>query len=172
MKHHHKNDIDFSTDTSERLARLVRDLARGFSRSLQIRLADYNVTFGQWTFLRVLWQQDGITQRELAQLLGVMEPTAHAALSKMQEAGYIEKVHKVGDRKKVFIYLTRHGKDLGKKLIPLALEVNDIATDGLSEDMVAEIKKVLIRMATNLSEDEARSVEAGKTMPSTRKFSI
>jgi len=56
MKHRHKNEIDFSIDPNERLARLVRDLARGFSRSLQIRLADYNVTFGQWTFLRVLWQ--------------------------------------------------------------------------------------------------------------------
>lgn len=157
-------------DPNERLARLVRSLARGFSRSLQIRLAEHQVTFGQWTYLRTLWQEDGITQRELAYRMGVMEPTAHAALSKMQEAGYIERLHKVGDRKKVFIYLTSHGAELRSKLEPLALEVNQIATADLDEETVEVVRAALLKMATNLTEDEARSIDAGKTMPSTRQF--
>ena len=49
-------------------------------RALQRRLAEHGVSFGHWTFLRILWERDGLTQRELSDEAGVMEPTTFAAL--------------------------------------------------------------------------------------------
>ena len=51
---------------NERLAHLVRDAARGLNRSLQARLATHGVAFGHWVFLRMLWEGDGLTQREMS----------------------------------------------------------------------------------------------------------
>jgi len=50
----------------DRLAHLVRDAARAFVRALQWRLAEHDVSFGHWTFLRILWEQDGLTQKQLS----------------------------------------------------------------------------------------------------------
>ena len=54
---------------------LVRDAHRAFQRLLEKRIAPYGVTRGQWYFLRVLWNEDGLSQRELSARVGMMEPT-------------------------------------------------------------------------------------------------
>src|SRR6056297_1470975 len=73
--------------TDERLARLIRTAARGFNRALSIRLSQHDVTFGQWIFLRILWPEDGLSQRELARRAGVTEPTTHSALRRLEAQG-------------------------------------------------------------------------------------
>ena len=63
----------------DRLAHLVKDAWRAYVRALQMRLTEHSVSFGHWTFLRILWERDGLTQRELSAEAGVMEPTTYSA---------------------------------------------------------------------------------------------
>ena len=49
---------------NDRMAHLVKDTTRALVRALQSRLAAHGVSFGHWTFLRILWEHDGLTQRE------------------------------------------------------------------------------------------------------------
>jgi DNA-binding MarR family transcriptional regulator len=74
---------------NDRLAHLVRDAAKGLMRALHMRLIEHGVSFGHWSFLRILWEQDGLTQRELSAQAGVMEPTTFSALKAMEKLGYI-----------------------------------------------------------------------------------
>ena len=76
---------------NDRLAHLVRDVARAQMRALQMRLAQHGVSFGHWSFLRVLWIKDGLTQKELSALTGVMDPTTFAAVKSMESMGLIER---------------------------------------------------------------------------------
>ena len=46
---------------NDRLAHLVKDATRVLNRALQLRLAAHEVPFGHWTFLRILWEHDGLT---------------------------------------------------------------------------------------------------------------
>ncbi|SLN75754.1 MarR family winged helix-turn-helix transcriptional regulator [Oceanibacterium hippocampi] len=154
----------------DRLAHLVRDLSRCFTRALQLRLADFDVSFGHWMFLRALWKKDGVTQRELSITVGLMEPTTHTALIRMEELGYVVRRRKDGNRRKHFIYLTDEGKALEEKLVPLAEEVNRIAADGVDADAMAVIRTGLLRMVKNLAEDEAAALAAGRSLPSTRSL--
>src|SRR5207247_859344 len=64
----------------DRMAHLVKDATRALVKALQRRLAVHGVSFGHWTFLRILWETDGLTQRDLSREAGVMEPTTFAAL--------------------------------------------------------------------------------------------
>ena len=100
---------DGLTQYNERIARLVRLAARGFNRALQLRLQTQNVTFGQWIFLRILWQEDGLSQRELSERAHLTEPTAHTALSRMEELGYIERRNVAGNRRRQHAFLTEKG---------------------------------------------------------------
>ena len=156
--------------SDERLAHLVRLVAKGFSRCLQIRLAKHGISFGHWTYLRVLWEQDGITQRDLSVRLGLMEPTVHSALTKMLKTGLIRREHKDGNRKKNYIYLSEAGRSLLAELEPLAVEVNEVASEGVPDDLVDQLRSALIHMYENLSLDEANAVKQGHSMPSTREL--
>ncbi len=140
---------------NDRLAHLVKDAMRGLSRALQARLAGHGVSYGHWTFLRILWEQDGLTQRELSERAGVMEPTTAAALVAMQRLGYVARRHLPDSRKKIYVFLTRRGESLKDRLVPLAEAVNHTALRGVSAADIATTRAVLLAVIENLATDEA-----------------
>src|SRR3954465_15259554 len=112
---------------NDRLAHLVKDATRAFVRALQMRLPAHKGSFGHWTFLRILWEGDGLTQRELSEQAGVMEPTTFSALKAMERLGYIQRRQLADHRKNVYVFLTSRGRALKDVLVPLAEEVNRVA---------------------------------------------
>ena len=151
----------------DRLAHLVKDATRALVRALQMRLAEHGVSFGHWTFLRILWEGDGLTQRELSEQAGVMEPTTFSALKAMERLGYIRRRRRGGDRKKVYVILTPKGRRLRDHLVPLAENVNRIAVRGVRPADIAATRAVLLTIIENLAQDEQA---ADMRMPSTREL--
>lgn len=139
---------------NDRMAHLVRDVARAQMRALQQRMAPLDVSFGHWTFLRVLWTRDGLTQRELSEQAGVMEPTTFTAVKAMEEKGLVERRQIAGNRKNMHVFLTPAGRALEKQLVPLAIEVNRVSMRGLDADTVASTRRALLAMIENLADDE------------------
>lgn len=154
----------------DRLAHLIKDATRALVRALQIRLIEYDVSFGHWTFLRILWKKDGLTQRALSEAAGVMEPTTYAALTGMERLGYIERRQSPENKKNMYVFLTEKGRALESKLVPLAVEVNEISIRGTTEDEIRTTRKVLLAMIKNLAADESEAGDAERKMPSTRKL--
>jgi DNA-binding MarR family transcriptional regulator len=140
---------------NDRLAHLVRDASRAFARALSSRLAEHGIPFGHWTFLRILWENDGITQRELSTEAGVMEPTTHVALNAMETMGYILRKRRPENRRNVYVHLTPRGRALKTKLVPLAENVNAIGVAGLSAADIGTVRRALIAIIDNLARDEA-----------------
>ena len=137
----------------DRLAHLIRDVSRAQMRALHARLIVHGVSFGHWTFLRILWLQDGLTQRELSHLAGVMEPTTLTAVRTMQGMGMVERRQLEGNRKNMHVFLTESGRALEKVLVPLAEDVNRISVGELNERHVATTRRVLLGMLENLAQD-------------------
>ncbi|NWG23503.1 MAG: MarR family transcriptional regulator [Pseudorhodoplanes sp.] len=156
---------------SDRLAPLIRDAARAFLRSLQMRLTAHSVPYGHWTFLRILWEQDGLTQRQLSSRAGVMEPTTFSALRAMEQLGYIVRRQLPGNRRKVFVFLTTRGRALRNKLLPLAEDVNATAVAGVRASDVAATRRTLLAIVENLARDEVASESLVRRVPSTRELS-
>jgi DNA-binding MarR family transcriptional regulator len=152
---------------NDRLAHLVKDATRALVRALQMRLGEHGVSFGHWTFLRVLWESDGLTQRELSEQAGVMEPTTFSAVRAMERLGYVVRRRRANDRKKVYVFLTPKGRGLRRNLVPLAEEVNRIAVRRVRSSEIARTRKLLLSIIENLARDEQ---SADMRMPSTREL--
>lgn len=155
---------------NDRLAHLVKDATRGLLRALQMRLTRHGVSFGHWAFLRILWEADGLTQRELSVEAGLMEPTTSAALATMEKLGYIRRERRPGNRKNIHVFLTPRGRALRPKLVPLAEEVNEIAVRRASAADVTAARRTLLVMIENLAQDERRAAKTRQRMPSTREL--
>jgi DNA-binding MarR family transcriptional regulator len=155
---------------NDRLAHLVKDGIRALDRALQMRLAEHAVSIGHWPFLRVLWESDGLTQRELSREAGVMEPTTFAALKAMESLGYVVRRQLANNHRKNYIFLTAKGRALKRRLIPLAEEVNRIAVRGVSDADVAATRRTLLAVLANLARDEGHPHNEGRRMPSTREL--
>jgi DNA-binding MarR family transcriptional regulator len=133
----------------------VRELNRAIQRNLQGRIQPHGATLGAWYFLRVLWEEDGLTQRELAQRTGMQEPTAVMALRGMEQAGWIRREPSPQDRRKVAIHLTPSGRALRETLLPEAHAVLDAAMGDMSAEERATLIRLLHRARANLAAAEA-----------------
>jgi len=122
-------------------------------RALQWRLAAHGVSFGHWTFLRILWKRDGLTQRELSDEAGVTAPTTVAAIRAMEKLGYVTRSQTSENRKNVYVHLTPKGRALRAKLVPLAEEVNEIGLRGVSAEERAATQRTLLAIIENISRD-------------------
>ncbi|MWD29019.1 MarR family transcriptional regulator [Aquicoccus sp. SCR17] len=161
-------DGDRTSLVEERFARLTRLAARGFNRALQIRLARYGISFGQWTFLRILWAGDGQSQRELSQLAGVTEPTTHAALQRLEGLGLVTRRNLPGNNRRLHVFLTERGLELRGELEPKAVEVNEVALDRLPAEERRILRSALLHIIGNLQRDEEAAAARGVRMPPTR----
>jgi DNA-binding MarR family transcriptional regulator len=140
---------------NDRMAHLVKDTMRAFDRSLRVRLARHEVQMGHWVYLRILWERDGLTKRELSIEAGVAEPTTFIALRAMEALGYVTLEQRADNRKNVYVFLTPKGRKLRKVLVPLAEEVNAMALQGMANEDVAVARRALLTMLDNLSRDAA-----------------
>ena len=131
------------------VAQLLRDCHRAVSRGLAARIAAQGVSIGQWYFLRALWEEDGLTQRELSHRVGMV-----TALNGMEKRGLVERVRNARDRRKMNIYLTEKGKSLRSKLVPVEEGINELALKGMTEAEQALFDRALRQVLANLSEDD------------------
>lgn len=129
---------------------LVRDAHRAFQRLLERRIAPHGVTRGQWYFLRVLWSEDDLSQRELSTRVGMMEPTTVIALRGMEKAGLIRRVRSTNDRRVTHVRLTAKAKRMRDGLLKLARGINAQADEGISAADIAAFRRVIQRMTENL----------------------
>ena len=118
----------------ESAAHLVSLASRLFSRALQERLGRYGVSVAQWSMLLLLWEEESLTQKELSRRQQIEEPTAARTLQRMERDGLIRRVQDRDDSRKRRVVLTERGRELCGELVPAALEVNALATHGLSDD--------------------------------------
>ena len=123
-------------------------------RELQERLVEHGVSFGHWTFLRILWERDGLTQRELSDEAGVAEPSTNAAIKAMEELGYVTRKRMPDNKKNLYVRLTPKGRALRTKLVPLAQGVNRDAVRGVAAKDVETARRVLLAVKENLRKIE------------------
>jgi DNA-binding MarR family transcriptional regulator len=154
----------------DRLGHLVKDATRGLVRALQMRLAAHSVSFGHWVFLRILWERDGMTQRELSVQAGLMEPTTFSALKTMEKLRYIVRRQMPDNRKNVYVFLTPRGRALKDKLVPAAIDVNELAVKGIPPEDVAVTRRTLLAMIENLAAEEIAAGGRQQRVPSTREI--
>lgn len=142
---------DFKSDQS--LGYLNRVTYRAFQKSLQRRISQFGVNTAQWTFLRLLWLEDGVSQRELAQRAGMLEPATTSTLKSMELDGFVERRRCEDDRRRILIHLTETGRTACQQILPLAMEVNALAARDLSVADVADYQRIIRQILANLNED-------------------
>jgi len=139
--------------SDERIAHVIRELSRAFQNSLEKRLLSHGVSFGFWAYLRELWNEDGVSQRDLSDRIGLTGPTTHSVIKRMAKAGLVELRPIREDKPRRLIYLSRRGRELRGILEPLAEEVNALAVKDIAGDRLQALRRDLLKIHDNLSAD-------------------
>jgi DNA-binding MarR family transcriptional regulator len=143
-------------DREKSVGYLVNLAGRLLGRALDRRLAAHGVSLGQFPLLLVLWEEEGLTQSEIARRLDIEQPTVANTLKRMERDGLVAAAPDPRHSRRVLITLTERGRALQAPLKKEALQVNRSAAAQLSPQELAGFRATLGRVIAALS-DDARS---------------
>lgn len=141
---------DIALPFAESVGYQVRLTNRLIQKLLQQTIEPYGVTLGMWYFLRALWHEDGLTQRELSHIVGTMEPTTLSAIKSMEQSGLVERTRNAEDRRKINIHLTAKGLALKDELLPMAKQVVQTSVKGFSDREFRTFLQLLNAIQANI----------------------
>ena len=98
-----------------------------------------------WYFLRGLWEEDGLTQRELSDRVGSMEPTTQTALRSMgkRTLSFKNAMWWMGERSMFFCEMGRKLEDVP---LPQSVKIVERAMHGFSESERKILHRFLVQV--------------------------
>ncbi|GMQ56243.1 MarR family transcriptional regulator [Vallitalea sediminicola] len=112
-------------------------------------LKPYGIGSGQYIFLITIVKHEGISQKELSQLISIDKATTAKALHKLEDQGYIYKVQDTEDKRYHKLYLTQKGKDFIPTLKEILGNITIMLGTGMSDKKHQEIIESLKLMLEN-----------------------
>lgn len=145
--------MEFDRDSSA--GYLVNHMGRLFARQLEAGIRPLGLAIGAFPALLHLWDEDGLTQKDLVERLGIEQPTMAATLQRMERDGLIARQRDAGDARVQRIRLTEHAKRLYPAAAAHAAGVNAAALSVLSEAEQAQFLEMMRRVIRRLAQEDA-----------------
>lgn len=79
---------------------------------------DFGLTEQQWRVLRVLWETDDVTIKDLADLTLIAAPSLVGIVDRLERDGLVTRQRSTSDRRKVNVHVTTAGAELEDQIMP------------------------------------------------------
>lgn len=135
-----------ANDRPESATQLATQFARSVTRALQSRASRLGFSPGQFPVLLELWEEEGLTQRQLLDRVDVEQATMANTLARMERDGLIERRVHPRDKRAQQIFLTEKARTMREEALVLVREAEDAVFSGFRR-FEKELLKEYIRWA-------------------------
>jgi MarR family transcriptional regulator, transcriptional regulator for hemolysin len=145
------NKFDFENSIGFIINRTAKALIRAFDQELRNK---FGITFGQWKIIIILANNDdGLSQKEIADKLGLESPTIIPIIDKLEKDGFVNRMVDKNDRRNNQIFLTEKTTSLLDSIINYTLKINEISIMNVSEQDISITKHTLEKMWQNIQNE-------------------
>ena len=137
----HEKSIGFIINNTTKMFQKIFDYE--LNKNVGIGLAQSKVIYA-------LSLQPGMTQRELADKVGIETPTLVVMIDKLEKEHLVKRQNDKQDRRIKRIFITPKADRLVDRMIQSALSIKKIATKNISENEVKHILENLNKISQNL----------------------
>ncbi len=133
---------------------IVRSTAKAFESAFDQQLRKKaDITVAQSRVIRVLaLVKDGMTQKEIANRIGIEAPTIVPIIDKLEEQGIVIRRPDQNDRRNNLIFLTDKSETKWELIIECALELEKASRQGVSDEELEITKRTLRKIAQNVAD--------------------
>ncbi|HET9906774.1 MAG TPA: MarR family transcriptional regulator [Anaerolineales bacterium] len=110
----------------------------------------YDVTPEQWVVLNRLWEQDGLSQVELAERTFKDKPSTTRILNLLEKKSLVVRRPDEKDGRVLRVYLTASGWEIKEQLVSCADAVLQKASRDFTKEEVAQFKLSLNKLLRNI----------------------
>ena len=131
---------------------LLTTAQHGVFQMFSERLAQFNITPGQYGVLSCLWQRGACTPKELAQILRLENSTVSGVLDRMQKRGLVDRVTDDRDRRSVRVVPTEAGRALREAVLERMEALNTEILRDFTQEQREVLKSCLSRLGSACGE--------------------
>jgi MarR family transcriptional regulator for hemolysin len=132
---------------------LVQRTAKALSRAFDEALAAVGGSTSTWLVLSSLKNSAHRTQGELAEAMGIRQPTLSHHLDGLERAGLVTRERLPGNRRVQRVGPTEAGEQLFLRMRRAAAAFDGRLKAGLDDDEVADLRRLLAQLAENAQPD-------------------
>ena len=96
---------------------------------------EFGLTEQQWRVLRVLWEIEEISHKDLAELTLISPPSLVGVLDRLRAMELIERRRSALDRRNVLLATTEQGRDLRDQIMPAVQQTYFELRDSIDDDV-------------------------------------
>ena len=124
---------------------LLQRTTRQFKKHSQAVLKENNVdvTGDQWVIIKRISEQEGISQKEVANLTYKDPASVTRTLDLLEKKELVVRQTILSNRRTYALFLTKKGKELVNKVLPLAVNMRAKGLEGINTNDVEIFQKVL-----------------------------
>lgn len=122
------------------------------TRSYRSRLSHVGLTYSQYLVMMVLWQEDGITVKDIARTLQLDSATITPLLKRLESAGFIARSRSLDDERVVNVSLTDKGRNIQAQVAEMQKGV--ACQTQLGDSEFNSLKATLHQLANTLNAQE------------------
>src|SRR6476661_9473288 len=140
--------FDFENSIGFIINRTAKMLIQAFDQELR---KEIGITFGQWKIIITLVNNDdGLTQKEIADKLGLEGPTLIPIIDKLEKDGFVTRMVDKNDRRNNRIFLTKKSFDFLNSMINCGENIKRILLKDISDVDISITKNTLEKMWQNI----------------------
>ena len=118
---------------------------------MHMLLSELGLYPGQPPILFMLWHQDGRSQKELAEKIGLKPATITVTLKRMEKAGLIERRTDSEDLRVTRVYLTEKAQKLQPQVKQIFIKLSNECFRGFTDEEKVIMRRLLMHVRDNLS---------------------
>ena len=131
---------------------IVNTTAKTFQKVLDSELRkNVGVTISQWRVVATLVLHSGLTQKEIADKVGIEGATLVPVIDKMEKEGLLKRKPDSKDRRVNRIYTTPKADSLWTYMTECALRIRKVSTRDISEEQIKITLETLRKISKNLA---------------------
>ena len=135
----------------DNLNRMLSRLAIAHRNAVAGAMTEIGLHPGQAGVLFSLWDQDGLSQADLARELGVAAPTVNVLVSKLLDQGFVEVKACTEDGRLKRVYLTDKADEIRSEAEKRIAALEDTVLKGFSDLEKSAALMILNRLSENLN---------------------
>ena len=154
-------------DYENSLGYVVYYASKIFQKSFDLELRNkIGITLTQSKVIFALYLNSGLTQKELADRIGIESPTLVPIIDEMEEAGYVQRKSDTEDRRVKRVYTTPKTDSLWDSMMECAMHIRKIYMKDVSEQEIKSalgiIKTITDNLTTYLVDAEVKDLKKTK----------
>ncbi len=138
-----------------------------FSRDI----APLNVTLPMWRVMAALWENGDQRLSELADRTSIDISTLSRLLVNLQRRQFVVRRRSGLDGRALSVSLTERGRAMTERIIPIASRYEQVTTSGLDDGDIRRLKKMLIRLYSNIQTFDLEYAARPNERPKARRNS-